>query len=777
MAFAHGQIVHRRLAKVLLAISLGLTTLLPLSQTHAADVSSGETPQRPETPRDHTSFVGSTACGKCHQKQYEAWKGSYHSLAMQAASEQTVLGDFDGVEFTDAGGTTRFFKRNGKFFVNAEGPDGKAHDFEVTYTFGVAPLQQYLIEFPGGRFQALTVAWDTNKKRWFSLYPGQQFKLDDPLRWTGRYQRWNLMCAECHSTHLVKGYDAATDTYKTTFAEISVGCEACHGPGKAHVDWAKQRQSNSSAEAPKYGFPVDFGRTDADTQVDICAACHSRRGLITDGHSAGSPFLDDFMPQLLREGLYYPDGQILEEVYVWGSFLQSRMYQRGVRCTDCHNPHSTRVKAEGNALCGQCHGADPNPRFPTLAHKAYDTPKHHFHAPGSEGAKCIGCHMPVRTYMVVDPRRDHSFRIPRPDLSAAIGSPNACNNCHTDRSPEWAAAKVAAWYGPQRRRERHYGETFAAARAGKTEAESALETIAGDGDQPAIVRATALDLLGRYPGPRADAALIAGTRDDQPLIRASAAGALERLDGQQRVEVLAPLLDDPIRAVRIEAARALASVRPEQLGSEQREALKRALAEYESAQLAMGDTPTAQLNLALLHMRQGQPELAEEAYRKALAMDPYFLPAYANLAGLYNGLQRNRDAEEVLREGIQRLPQEGELHYSLGLLMAEEHRLDQAAQSLAKAAELMPDRARVRYNQGLALQQLGRRDQAEQALLAALERAPEDPEIVYALSVFYAQERRWEEAVPYAERLVALAPDAPQAREWLRQVRQASGSP
>jgi predicted CXXCH cytochrome family protein len=543
------------------------------------------------------------------------------------------------------------------------------------------------------------------------------------------------------------------------------------------VAWARATRGGEAREpggaGGAAGLVVDFKANDSRYQVDACAPCHARRGRLRGGEHPGQPFLDTFRPALLQPTLYYPDGQQLDEVYEYGSFLQSKMYQRGVRCSDCHDPHSLKLKAQGNGVCLQCHRAQPDPRFPGLAAKDYEAPAHHFHRAGSAGAQCVGCHMPAKHYMVVDPRRDHSFRIPRPDLSVKLGTPNACTACHMGQSAQWAAAAVQRWYGPARQGP-HYGEVIAAGREGHRGAVPPLMALAGDGRQPAIVRATALELLRGY-GAAGAAAMVTATKDPDPLVRAAAAGGLGPLAPRERLAA-APLLKDPIRLVRIEAARVLASAPSEALDPSQRRTYEAALAEYQDAQMAMADMPSSHLNLGVLYADQGRVELAEQAYRTALRMDPYFLPARSNLAQLYNQMRRNADAERVLREGIARHPQSGELFYSLGLVLAEEKRVPEAAAALGKAAALLPGRARVRYNYGLALQQLGRRPEAEAALRQASQLDPRDPQIVHALAIFYVQQRDWRRALPYAQKLAELAPGDSRARELLQQIQQASAA-
>jgi predicted CXXCH cytochrome family protein len=704
-----------------------------------------------------SAYVDDRACAGCHRSEYQRWSGSHHAKAMQRADDSTVLGDFNNARFVHRGTVSRFFKREGKFFVNTEGPDGKAADFAIEYTFGVEPLQQYLVALPGGRLQALTTAWDIRRRRWFSLDPPRKIVPGNPRHWTGRYQNWNLMCAECHVTNFRKGYAAATDAYESAWDGPSVGCQACHGPGGTHVE-----RATSGVTGPDTQLPVSFRRGSARLEVDSCARCHSRRVRLADDERPGRPLLDEWSPEVLRAGLYQPDGQQQGEVYEYGSFLQSGMYARGVRCSDCHEPHAGKLRRDGNALCTGCHGPTPDRRFPGLIAREYDSPVHHFHTANSSAGRCVSCHMPARAYMVVDPRRDHSFPVPRPDLTAKLGTPNACTACHSDRPARWAAAAMRRWYGPAALRMPHYAEPLAAGRARARDAAPDLIALVGDFSQPAIVRATALDLLRGY-GSAAVAALVTATKDEDPLVRAAAVSGLDNLPPRQRVGPAAPLLSDPIRAVRVAAARALASTPPELLRGSDRHAFDRALSELLASHGAMADMPSAQTNLGVLHERLGRPDLARRSYTTALRMDPSLVPARINLAALLDGAGRNADAERTLRAGLSLIPASGELHYSLGLVLAEAGRLADAAGELQAAARLLPGRPRIHYNHGLTLEQLGRPRSAEAALRRAHALDPADPDVVYALAALNLRQGHNERAMIFARRLAELAPEDPRA--------------
>ena len=716
-----------------------------------------------------SAFVPNQACAECHRQQFDDWSGSDHDLAMQHASEESVLGDFNDATFSHFDQTTRFFRKDGQFLVNTEGPDGKAADFQIQYTFGVKPLQQYLIEFPGGRLQSLTTAWDTQGKRWFHLYPDEKIAPDDALHWTGRYQVWNHTCAICHSTDLRKNYDPDTDSYATTWAEINVSCQACHGPGEAHVEWARSLPEGAATEEVDYKLAPVFLGDKPEIEIQTCAPCHSRRHQLRAAANPGEPFLDGFMVETLREGLYHADGQILDEVYVYGSFIQSKMHQKGVRCTDCHNPHSARLQSPGNGVCARCHQMSPPEEFSSLKAKEYETREHHFHVPGSEGAECVNCHAPTRTYMGVDPRRDHSFRVPRPDLSVKLGTPNACNDCHEDQTPEWAVATVTKWYGPERRQEAHFAEAITAGRRAEAGAESKLIRLAMDAEQPAIARATALELLQGF-GVDGGAAMMLATKDSDALVRTLAVSGLNRLPPGPRLDSVAPLLSDPIRSVRIEAARVLASVPAENFKAPQRGDFEAALKEYEDAQMSAADMPSAHMNLGRLRADMGEMDLAVEHYQTAWEMDSRFAAAPLELARLHNENGKNAEAEQVLREALKGSPEEGEIYYSLGLLLAEEQRLEEAEVYLRQAAQRLPRRARVFYNHSLALQRLDRRAEGEQQLLRAYEIGPTVPDTVNALVIYYLQERRLHEALRFARELVSLAPGDPGAQQMVQRI-------
>lgn len=719
----------------------------------------------PSQATDREGYADAGSCQVCHTEQAKQWQHSDHAWALRDANAANVLGNFDDVRYDQDGVKARFYRKENGFFVNIDGEDGKPADFQVLYTFGFEPLQQYLVALSRGRLQALTLAWDSRPaeqggQRWFSLYPGQRFAPDDPLHWTGRYQNWNGMCADCHSTRLVKHYDDAKDSFASTWQEKTVGCQSCHGPGQAHVDWAGKHPGASPAQ----GLAVDFKALGSQGQVEQCAYCHSRRQSLGTGQLPGHPQLDQSLPASLRTGLYHDDGQIDGEVYEYGSFAQSKMFAAGVGCTDCHNPHTTKLRIEGNGLCLQCHNTQPNTaRFAGLQAKAYDSPEHHHHVAGSPGAQCVNCHMPSKHYMVIDPRRDHSLRIPRPDLAAEGAGPDACTTCHQGRKPEWAANAIQGWFGTPKR-PAHYGQSFHAVRENPGTALSRLGYLLADKRNPAIVRATAADQLADL-GPAAASNLTWALQDKDPLVRAYAVAGFTSLPAEQRLKPLLPLLEDPTLAVRDEAVRALADVPATQLPEAQRESFKALLGEYEQRLRSNADLPGGRLNLAVLMQRQGRDDQATEQYRQALRMDPYFVPARVNLVTLASSAQRLDDAETLLREGValDKMPaaDRGNLGYMLALLLVERGKPDEALGWMEQAAVALPGNSRIRYNQGLLLSRMNRRDEALQALRSGLQQAPENADLLYSLIYLHALAGEREQAYGYVEKMRQVAPGDP----------------
>ena len=691
---------------------------------------------------------------------------------MQHASTGTVLGNFDNARFTYAGVQSIFFRREGRYFVRTDGADGKLADFEIRYTFGVEPLQQYLVEFPGGRLQVLGIAWDSRSatqggQRWFHLYSGQNLKAGDPLHWTGVNQNWNFMCAECHSTNLVKNFDPATGRHNTTWAQINVACEACHGPGGNHVAWAQAKKDGKAVGFPGNGLALALderkgvswvpvtatGNSERSSprttsrELDVCARCHARASRISDHYVHGKPPLDTHRLVRLDAGLYWDDGQMRDEVFNWGSFVQSKMHAKGVTCSDCHDPHSQALRHAGNGACAGCHQP-----------ARYDAVAHTHHTEGTPGAACAACHMPTTTYMIIDPRHDHSMRIPRPDLSVKLGMPNACNNCHTQKPARWAAEAIVKWTGRTPVGYQDFAEALHAGTIGAPGARGALMKLIDDRIQPAIVRASAIDRLGRWLSPSTLDTVANQLNDPDPIVRLAAVEALVSTDAQTRARLLSHITADPVLAVRIEAARALAGEAEARVPSAERPAFSRALDEYVAAQMQNADRPEGRLSLGNLYALRGDSARALAEFNNALAIDPTSVESRVNLADLQRAQGREAEADAVLRQGILRAPRAAALHHALGLSLVRQKRRAEGLIALAEAAKLAPEDARYAYVYAVALNDAGRPADAIKILKEALKRQPYDRDVLYGLAHFSAASNR-DAALRYAKQLTELDPE------------------
>jgi len=715
--------------------------------------------------------------------------------------------------------TFRMFREGEKFMVETE--EGR---FEILFTLGIRPLQQYLVETEGGRLQCLPIAWDSVDRRWLHLYPKEQIPNDDPLHWTKPLQNWNYMCADCHTTNFDKNFDSKNLTYRSTFTEMNVGCQSCHGPCGEHVETARQHNLTKKWQSNiPLGTPILSG-VSGEQNVENCAACHTRRRVLRSGAKDPVESLLSFMvPEIQNHPIYYPDGQLLEEAFEVGSFMQSKMYSQGVGCTNCHEPHSLQLKFSGNRLCLQCH-------TPAI----YDTERHHFHPDKSKpGTQCVECHFPQSTYMVVDPRRDHSIRKPSPELTLKTGVPNACTLCHQDRKKgetlQWAHEHVERWYGEIRASRvgyfpagpisQHYSLAIEAGRQGDPKALPLLTEVIRNKtqrDHRDIIRASALSLFGRlgehHPAlsstpPQEGNILFESLEDRSPLVRLAAVEAFSRLPVEAKLRYLPDKLNDPLLAIRLEAARALADVSDRLKDEATRKAFESAAKEYIDSQRVANDQAASYLNIAVFEhdretsrrqqverwhaatvqdlQRQGvtnlQASLAEalktrndylrrltakplELYRQSLRIDSEFIPARINLAMLHNERGEPKEAEEQFREVLRINPEQGDAAYSLGLLLAELGRLNEAGEQLKRAAELRPVNARIRYNLALLLMQQEKRSEAQKELEVALKIEPNNVTFLHALAILYLQMNNRNEAVKIFNRLMELEPNNPQWR-------------
>lgn len=653
---------------------------------------------------------------------------------MTEATNATVLGDFDGagIQYNDI--LSRFEKRDDNYFVTTDNAEGEMQEFQITHTFGWEPLQQYLISFEDGRKQALNLAWDTRPEteggqRWFNLYSEDDIEAGDLLHWTAFPFTWNTSCASCHSTNLQKNYDVVNNSFDTSWSEINVACEACHGEGSDHLGWSQaQNLSIENAGFPwsldtaggwaftELGNPI-ASRIGADSSLSangfssadgsqpfeqqVCAQCHSLRTEL-------QPFLgsyhDAFQLSAIAEPLYHADGQIQEEVFVMGSFAQSRMHDMGVTCSNCHEPHSLNLLAEPNLVCAQCH-------LPT----EYDTPEHHFHEMDTAGAVCVDCHMPASNFMMIDARRDHSIRIPRPDLSEQMGTPNACNQCHIDESIEWAADQFNSWW-PEIGT--HYSEYLVESAQPETTRLSRLFSVLSEPETNPIARSRVLQEIAQSDSASAYNAIRGYTRSDSVIERQGAIEALAAFPLEQTRGNLMPLLNDENLSIRLAVTRQLAALNMDQLNQNEQHQLAEAIEESEGILRSQLDSPGNAMQLSNLYSSIGNATQALEALDQALIIAPDWMPALINQAALLSNIGDEDGARASLRRAITTNPDQGAPYYSLGLSQIRTGERDAALVNLERAATLSQDNAQYNYVYGVALYESGQTQSGVDQVLA-----------------------------------------------------------
>jgi len=670
-------------------------------------------------------------CVACHQQSHDKWQQSDHAKAMVIADKTSVLANFNNVDVEHYGQKAHFFIKDKQHYVTISYDDtvtdsavetyaDKSHDtsyasitYQVKYSFGHFPLQQYLVETEQGKLQVLPFAWDSRSKadggqRWYHNYSHEEIRPEDRLHWRQPLQNWNGMCADCHSDGLKRNYDADQNKFKTTFDNINVGCLSCHGDMSTHAKENKYRdiaKDVTSVQHPTSVWLRSVGDKTAHWQgkkrdnsfMDNCFSCHALRAPLTDGIKANTPFLDQFMPQLPSSPNYYSDGQIKEEVYVYGSFLQSKMYAKGVNCLDCHDKHTMKLKIEGNGLCLQCHGGE-----------VYNVKSHHQHQESSTGAQCANCHMPTNRYMGVDDRRDHSFKIPRPDLSIRFDTPNACIKCHDSKSNQWASKNLAQWHGKPKAISQSKQFLMALNSGQAIKLEDHLSIIA-DTQLDIISRASALQMLNFTTQMITIEILKPYLEHKEDLLRLSAVNAAVLLTPAIRVLHLSPLLTDKYKAIRVAAARSLVT---SHIAAKDQQFYNIALNELFNSNDISSWRGEGRANQGAIAIETNNLVAAEVAFLGAINVEPYFEAGYINLADLYRVQQRPKKAASVFVKALKNLPKSAAIKYAYGLHFVRQKNLAQALVLFEQAMVLSTNNAQYAYTFVLAMDGTGQSTQA-----------------------------------------------------------------
>lgn len=651
------------------------------------------------------AYVGSQKCNECHENQFNDWKKSDHFYSMQKATAEFVKADFESVYAAD-GIDYVFSKTDSSYHVKIT-EAGISNTYLVAYTFGWHPLQQYLLETENGKFQTLRASWDTEKNIWFHQNAGTIVEPHDWLSWSQGGQNWNTMCSSCHSTHVQKNYDAQKDSFSTTYKEINVACESCHGSGRGHL------LAQESGSKDPYSQLISASHKE---KTDNCATCHARRTMLEDSGDPEKDFLNRYFPQTLNNAFYEQDGQIKEEDFVYGSFLSSKMHRNHVTCTNCHNPHSNELKAQGNDLCLQCHD------------NTYTTNQHTHHPENSAGAQCINCHMDGKMYMGNDYRRDHSFRIPRPDQSVKYGTSNACNSCHADKDAQWASKNVVKWFGSKRAY--HFSDDLIPGSLAEEKSMYHLNNLLRNDSVPEIIRATALDYVQQNGSPEATNILLEALNDKSAIVRQKAYSGLIFFPREYKEQYGMIGLKDPVKSVRVMAFRSVVGVNPNSLDAQSANVWNKVHSEYLTYLKANADFPTGQIMFGEYYQTIGQTNQAVEAYQQALRMDSLLQDAYTNLAIIYSGKNNLTAVDKILSQGLNQFPESPDLLYFMGLNKGAMGNTIQQLEYLGWAFSLQPENVKYAYNYILTLYQSGDKSLAKSKLEKALKLNPQNTRLL-----------------------------------------------
>jgi len=680
-------------------------------------------------------YVGNETCIDCHQSEMEDWKSSHHANAMLPAKVDNVLGNFNNIRFETKDGWTIFNKDEAGYYIETGETGQQGTRYKVPYVFAYYPLQQILVDIGKGRLQAYPIAWDSRKKqeggqRWYSLYEDTHTP-DTPFNWQGQFNNWNARCAECHSTDLKRGYNLQDDSYNTTFSEVNVSCEACHGPAEDHIKLTKEQQKTTENSGfkntlhKKLSWTFEAGKNTAQIlkgdvlsidhgQPDQCAACHSRRVSLTDANDPGN-FTEHYIPRLALPELYHADGQILDEVYVYGSFSQSKMAAAGVTCSNCHNPHSGKVLTLDNNLCAQCH-------LPT----EFDTQQHTLHKTGSEGAQCIDCHMPETRYMGVDDRRDHAFRVPNPWVSEQLGTRDVCLDCHVNEDSKWSQQQLQSKKAKVFGHNDDIGSALLLNAVNPTDGQANIAKLVVDETQPPMRRAV---LLGHLDMTKVENMQILNelANSSESLVKLGVINILERSSQQLQLQVGFGLLYDDNKNVRLQAIKLLAPAfrgeLPEKAQKPMQDALLEAVVTYQKQQ----DLLSAQIALADLAYKVGDLEQAQVQYLNAIRIQPSFLPSKLNLASIYRETNQLDKARVLLQEILRIEPEHAMALHNLGLVYVVKRDWTKALDALNKAKNIEPDNPRFSFVYVLGLEASGDIQGALQQVELLEKRTPDDP--------------------------------------------------
>jgi tetratricopeptide (TPR) repeat protein len=720
---------------------------------------------------------------------------------MQPATAQSVIGNFAQGTVILHGATYRLSQLNGRYSVTESSLTGKPVQHRVEYTLGTRRIQHYLTTLPDGRIIILPITWDNVRKQWID-----DADVGNPEEASGDpVQVWNKTCSSCHVSREQKNFDLERLRYDTKWQNLGVNCESCHGPGSEHVARATQTKAlDAKTRVLLRQTIVNLARLDPARSTAVCAQCHSFRDTYAPGYEPGRDFYDFFMPVMqyrlpAEDSAYWADGRprwLSNEVFgLWQSecFLKGR-----ATCVTCHsNSHDVNVertphvRPAANELCAGCHKAI-----------AASATAHSHHAAGSAGSVCVNCHMPPTIVSLGTLMRDHSMSIPVPENTLRHGIPNACNLCHQDKGPQWAAQQMDAWYGGDRSRQKliRRADAFGAAQKGAPSAIPALLQMLDDRSLDPMIRGNAVGYLGSFPSdPSAYDAVLRAFQDSDPLVRATAASAIRPRAAQREAvaPALASLLDDPVRTVRMSAVIALVAMGASKVPPENQQPFDRAKAEYAARAELYADNAQQQLAAGNFFLLAGDPDAAIAGFRAALKLDPA-VPAQYSLAlalerkgdfasarkliAAIPANDRQYDAAQRLLTEIERQEAlrgaapaqagtEAQKHFLDGEVQYQDGHYGAALTELEQALRLAPQApwtTKAQIYRAITLEKLARTADAEAAMqqLSSNPDARQNVELQLAWVELLSETARPDDALKRVDALIAAVPSAPMAYFW-----------
>lgn len=704
-------------------------------------------------------LAGSVGCRRCHERFYELWATSHHGLAMQPYTATFAKAHLTPQTraITIGGSEYRALIEAGAGCVREEGPQG-SKQYPIVHVMGGKNVYYFLTPMERGRLQTVPVAYDVRTKTWFDTaasgvrhFPGAG--ADDPVHWSDPLYTFNTSCHGCHVSQLSTNYDLKTDTYRTTWAEPGINCEACHGSGTEHV-----RVCEAAAQGnPPEDLKIISTRVFSAEQLNaMCNSCHAKLSPISNGFTPGDRYFDHFDLVTLEHPDFYPDGRDLGENYTMTIWRMSPCAKSGkLDCRHCHTS-SGRYRFKNvenpNGACLPCH-----------EQRVANAAEHTHHEAGSEGNKCVACHMPTTDFARMT-RSDHSMRPPMPAASLRFKSPNACNICHDDQDAAWADEQVKQWHADEYQKPvLEWASLLDAARRGDWRCLDAVLAYIASGDREEVPAASLLRSLRGCDSPKKWPGVIKALQEDEsPLVRAAAA---EALDGYLTAESLRALLDataDEYRLVRIRAASALAEIPPERLRHEYQMQVRRATNELLEALKALPDNYTSHYNLGNFHMQRRDRDRALSSYLTAIKLRPDFVPAHVNVGFVYNAKGQNDKAEASFRQALALDPNNAAVHLNLGMLLGEMKRPKEAQQSFRDALRADPNSATAAYNLGVLIS-ANRPEEGLQWCRKAHQLRPDDPRYAYTYAFYLVENRKTEQAITVLRKMVNEAVAYPDA--------------